>query len=100
LVSGVNVAGGQGAILVVVLLFVLVAVLVLGWFIAFLISRPRTRTTTSTIRKCPRLPVIVLVVVLRRRFVDCFSHRQSDDEHEHEKEEEDWDVRNIGEGLH
>jgi hypothetical protein len=63
LVSGVNVAGGQGL------------VLVLDCFIAFLISRPRTTTTTRTIRKCPRLPIVVLVVVLRRRLLP---HRQSD----------------------
>jgi hypothetical protein len=34
--------------------------------IAFLTGRSRTTTTTSTIRKLPRLPIIVLVV-------DCFS---------------------------
>jgi hypothetical protein len=71
LVSGVNVAGGQGL------------VLVLDCFIAFLISRPRTTTTTRTIRKCPRLPIVVLVVVLRRRLLP---HRQSDgdgDDDEH-----------------
>ena len=32
--------------------------------IAFLTSRPRAMTTTSTMRKFPRLPVIVLVVVV------------------------------------
>ena len=65
---------GQGAILVLVLL--LVVVLVLDCLIAFLISRARTTTTTRTIRKCPRLPVIVLVVVLRRRLLSSLAERR------------------------
>ena len=46
----------------------------------------RTTTSTSTIRKFPRLPLIVLVVVVV--VLVCFPHQQSEDDDDHEHDQE------------